>query len=127
MFRLMLVIGAGAAIGAWGRWGLSEWLNPMHSIIPLGTLCANVFGGLCVGLALGWLNQHPEWGPEWRLFIVTGMLGAFTTFSTFSSEVVHMLEQQNYGWAFGTTLLHLIGSLSMTVLGLAISRWASSA
>jgi len=125
MWVSFLAIGLGAAIGAWARWGLSLWLNPLHAQLPLGTLAANLIGGYGIGLALAWFGQHPALAPEWRLFIVTGLLGGLTTFSTFSAEVVQLLERQQFGWALGTAALHLLGSLAMTAAGLASVRaWA---
>lgn len=117
MWLSFLAIGVGAALGAWLRFGLSLWLNPMTGSVPLGTLAANLLGGYAIGLALAWLASRPDLPPEWRLFIVTGMLGGLTTFSTFSAEVVDMLQRQHFAWALTTIGLHLFGSLSMTALG----------
>ena len=122
MLLSLLSIGSGAAIGAWLRWGLGLWLNPHHATLPLGTLAANLVGGYAVGLALGWFAQAPGLSPEWRLFVITGLLGGLTTFSTFSAETVQMLLRQQYAWAGTTVALHVLGSFSMTVLGLATLR-----
>ncbi len=117
MWLSFLAIGVGAAIGAWLRFGLSLWLNPMAGSVPLGTLAANLLGGYAIGVALAWLAARPDMAPEWRLFVVTGLLGGLTTFSTFSAEVVDMLQRQHFSWALTTIGLHLGGSLSMTALG----------
>lgn len=114
----LFAIAIGAALGAWARWGLSLWLNPAHHAVPLGTLAANLVGGYLIGLAVAGFAQAPQLAPEWRLFVVTGMLGGLTTFSTFSAETVELLQKQAYGWAFGVIALHLLGSLAMTGLGL---------
>ena len=114
----LLAIAAGAALGAWARWGLSLWLNPAHHAVPMGTLAANLVGGYLIGLAVAAFAQAPQLAPEWRLFVITGMLGGLTTFSTFSAETVDLLQKQAYGWAFGTIAAHLLGSLAMTGLGL---------
>ncbi|MBX9403128.1 fluoride efflux transporter CrcB [Lysobacter sp. BMK333-48F3] len=125
MWGSFIAIGLGAALGAWARWGLSLWLNPLHAQLPLGTLAANLVGGYGIGLALAWFAQTPALAPEWRLFAITGLLGGLTTFSTFSGEVVQQLERQQFGWALGTAALHLLGSLAMTAAGLASVRaWA---
>lgn len=113
---------AGAALGALLRWALSVRLNSLLPALPLGTLAANLVGGYCVGLALGWLAQHPELPPQVRLFLVTGLLGGLTTFSTFSAEVVAHLEQGRLGWALAIAGAHLAGSLLLTALGLATAR-----
>ena len=122
MLPSLLAIGSGAAIGAWLRWGLGLWLNPHHATLPLGTLAANLVGGYGVGLALGWFAQAPGLSPEWRLFVMTGLLGGLTTFSSFSAETVQMLLRQQYAWAGTTVALNVLGSFSMTVLGLATLR-----
>jgi fluoride exporter len=112
-----LAIGAGAVLGAWLRWGLGLWLNPSLSALPLGTLAANLSGGYLIGLAIAFFAQHPGLSPEWRLFAITGFLGALTTFSTFSAEVFTQLSRGQAGWALATASLHLFGSLAMTGLG----------
>jgi len=114
----LIAIAVGATLGAWARWGLSLWLNPAHHAVPLGTLAANLIGGYLIGLAVAGFAQAPQLAPEWRLFVITGLLGGLTTFSTFSAETVDLLQKQAYGWAFGTIALHLLGSLAMTGLGL---------
>lgn len=122
MIQSLLAIAIGATLGAWARWGLSLWLNPLNGNLPLGTLAANLVGGYLVGLALGWFGSHPSLPPEWRLFVFTGLLGGLTTFSAFSAETVLLLERQQFGWAIAGISLHLLGSLSMTALGLLTVR-----
>ncbi|WP_037061071.1 fluoride efflux transporter CrcB [Pseudoxanthomonas suwonensis] len=118
MVRSFIAVGAGAAIGAWMRWGLSVWLNPARAPVPLGTLAANLVGGYAIGLAMGFITSRPGLAPEWRLFLVTGLLGGLTTFSTFSAEIVQQLLRQQYGSAVLGVALHLGGSLLLTALGL---------
>lgn len=113
-----LAIGAGAALGAWARWGLGLLLNPLFVAVPLGTLAANLVGGYLIGVALGLFHQFAHLAPELRLFIVTGFLGGLTTFSSFSGEVMERLLAQHYAWAFSAIGLHVCGSLAMTWLGL---------
>jgi fluoride exporter len=112
-------VGTGAAFGALLRWALGLQLNHFLPTLPLGTLAANLVGGYCIGLAIGWLGQHPELPPQLRLFIVTGFLGGLTTFSTYSAEVVTHLVNGRYGWGILLALTHLAGSLVLTALGLA--------
>ena len=107
----------GACVGALARWQLGLWLNHPHALLPWGTLAANLIGGYLVGLILAWAH-HADLAPFWRLMLVTGFLGALTTFSSFSAEVVEMLMVQRYALALGTTALHLLGSLGLTVLGM---------
>jgi CrcB protein len=113
----VLAICIGACLGALARWGLGLGLNP-GALIPMGTLAANLIGGYLVGLAVAVFQALPHLDPVWRLAIVTGFLGALTTFSSFSAEVVGMLGQERYLLGFGTAALHLFGSLLLTVAGI---------
>lgn len=115
-----LAVFGGAGIGACLRWVLSLWLNPLLPGMPLGTLAANMIGGLLVGVATAGFAQAPALAPEWRLLLVTGFLGGLTTFSTFSAEVVTMLIRQQWGWALATAGTHLVGSLLLTGAGVAL-------
>ena len=117
-----LAVGAGAAIGAWLRWGLGLWLSNVHAQVQAGTLAANLAGGYLIGIALGFFTSNPHLSPEWRLFIVTGFLGGLTTFSSFSGESVALLQRGAYGWALGHTLLHLVGSILLCIAGFATWR-----
>jgi CrcB protein len=117
----VLAICAGASIGALARWQLGLWLNPMAGavgVMPLGTLAANLIGGYLVGVCVAVFQAMPELDPVWRLALVTGFLGALTTFSSFSAEVVALLTQQRYTLALVTAGIHLFGSLLLTVAGI---------
>ena len=108
-------------MGAIARWQLGLWLNTPASVLPWGTLVANLVGGLLIGLALGVFQQHPEINPVWRLALVTGFLGALTTFSTFSAEAVMLLQQSRFAAALAHSSLHLLGSLVATFVGLKLA------
>lgn len=112
-----IAIGVGAATGAWLRWGLGLWLNPVFPTLPMGTLAANLLGGYLIGLAIAFFAQQPGLSPEWRLLIITGFLGGLTTFSTFSAEIFTLLSRQQLGWGALSVSLHLAGSVTMTALG----------
>ena len=117
----VIAICIGASVGALSRWQLGLWLNPTNAtagLLPWGTLAANLIGGYLVGVCVGVFQQLPDLDPIWRLALVTGFLGALTTFSSFSAEVVVMLQQGRLALAAGTASLHLFGSLALTVLGL---------
>lgn len=113
----VLAICIGACAGALARWQLGLWLNT-GGLLPWGTLAANLMGGYVIGICVGVFQSMPDLDPWWRLMLVTGFLGALTTFSTFSAEVVGMLLQSRYALALMTAGLHLLGSLMLTVLGL---------
>ena len=108
----------GGSLGAVLRWGLSVTLNHRLSSMPLGTWLANLLGGFLVGVAVAWFSKHADMDPAWRLFVITGLLGGLTTFSSFSAEVVSMLQNERYQWALATVALHVLGSLLMTVIGI---------
>lgn len=114
----LLAIGIGASFGAWLRWGLGLWLNPIFPTLPFGTLAANLLGGYLVGVAVAFFGHNASLSPELRLFAITGFLGGLTTFSTFSAEVTTLLLREQFGWAFTTAAVHLFGSLSLTALGI---------
>lgn len=122
MMLSALAICIGACAGALARWQLGLWLNPagivVGSTLPLGTLAANLIGGYLVGVCVAVFQSMPELHPAWRLALVTGFLGALTTFSSFSAEVVAMLGQERYALAIGTSALHLLGSLLLTIAGI---------
>jgi CrcB protein len=123
MLAPMLVICAGASVGAIARWLLGLWLNELFPAIPPGTLAANLIGGYLIGLALALFALHPALAPEWRLLVITGFLGGLTTFSTFSAEVTTLLQEGRLLWAGAAISAHVIGSVAMTLLGLA-TVWA---
>jgi CrcB protein len=105
-------------VGALARWRLGLWLNNPGSMIPWGTLAANLLGGYLVGVCVATFQSLPQIDPLWRLLLITGFLGALTTFSTFSAEVIAMLENERYALALGMASLHLFGSLLLTVVGI---------
>jgi CrcB protein len=122
----VMAICIGACIGALARWRLSLWLNP-GALLPWGTLAANLVGGYLVGACVAVFQALPQLDPTWRLALITGFLGALTTFSSFSAEVVAMLQNGRYALALGTTSMHLFGSLLLTVAGLkTVAYWLAT-
>lgn len=117
MLLAAFAVAIGAALGALLRWGFGAGLNHLFPALPPGTLLANLLGGYGIGLALAYFAQHAELAPEWRLLVMTGFLGGLTTFSTFSAEVVGLLQQGRAGWALATAGTHLAGSLLLTCAG----------
>ncbi len=122
MFAGLAAVGAGAALGAWLRWGLSTWLNPRMPMFPLGTLAANLLGGYLVGLGVAYFLARHDLAPEWRLFVVTGFLGGLTTFSTYSAEVVELMMRGDLTQGALLAFAHLAGSFALTFAGFATFR-----
>ena len=114
----VLAISVGAGLGALLRWQLGLRLNELFPTLPPGTLVANIVGGYVIGRVVAFFANANEIAPEWRLFIITGFCGGLTTFSTFSAEVVTLLQQGRYGWASASVALHVSCSLIATIAGL---------
>jgi CrcB protein len=114
----VLAICLGACVGALARWRLGLWLNHGTAVLPWGTLAANWIGAYLVGVAVVFFQSQTQLDPVWRLAIVTGLLGALTTFSTFSVEIVSMLQNGRWLLASATAGLHLFGSLLLTWAGM---------
>lgn len=121
----VLVIGISAAAGAWLRWGLGIFLNPVFPTLPLGTLAANLIGGFLTGTAMVFLDRNPALPPEVRLALTTGFLGGLTTFSAFSAETAALLVRQEFLWSLVIIVSHVAGSLGMTLLGILTIKWLS--
>lgn len=119
MWKPILAISLGSALGALLRWVLGTQLNSHFPTLPPGTLTANLIGGYIIGIGIAYFAQAPDIAPEWRLFVITGFCGGLTTFSTFSAEVVTLLQSGRLSWAMGAVAVHVTGSLIMTLAGLA--------
>lgn len=123
MWKPIIAISVGGSLGALLRWWLGTTLNAHFPTIPPGTLAANLVGGYVVGLAVAFFATYPALAPEWRLFVITGFCGGLTTFSTFSAEVVTLLQQGQALWALTAAATHLFGSLLMTFAGIGTMMW----
>ncbi len=121
MYAFLAVFG-GAGCGACLRWWLGIALNPVFPTLPLGTLAANLLGGYLIGVAVAYFSVNTSLPPEARLLVITGFMGALTTFSTFSAEVVTLIARDQFGWAITTAGVHLFGSLTLTALGILTVR-----
>lgn len=115
-------VSVGAALGALLRWRLGIVLNPIFPTLPLGTLAANLLGGLLMGFAMEFIAQNASIPPALRIAATTGFLGGLTTFSTFSAETVTLLFRREYAWSFAEIGLHVVGSVAMTILGILAFR-----
>ena len=123
MWKAIAAIGLGGSLGALLRWWLGMTLNAHFPTIPPGTLAANLIGGYIVGLAVAFFATYPALAPEWRLFVITGFCGGLTTFS---AEVVTLMQQGRALWAVGAAAAHLTGSILMTFAGIGTIAWARS-
>lgn len=117
MCRSIVAVGVGASLGALLRWWLGSQLNHLFPTIPPGTLAANLVGGYVIGIAIAFFAQS-SLAPEWRLLVITGFCGGLTTYSTYSAELVTLLQQGRVMWALGAAATHLVGSVLMTVAGI---------
>jgi len=118
MMNAVLAISVGSALGALLRWQLGLRLNEVFPTLPPGTLVANIIGGYIIGVAVAYFANASDIAPEWRLLIITGFCGGLTTFSTFSAEVVTLLQAGRIGWAATSIAIHVSSSLVATVAGL---------
>ena len=123
VLKSILAISLGASLGALLRWWLGLALNGLFPTVPPGTLAANLIGGYLVGLAIAFFATYTALAPEWRLLVITGFCGGLTTFSTFSAEIVTLLQQGRAMWAFAAAAAHLAGSVAMTLAGIATMVW----
>jgi fluoride exporter len=112
----------GAGTGGVLRYLLGFWLNPLIAALPLGTLAANVLGCGAAGVMLGLLELRLGLAPTLRPLVIAGFLGGLTTFSSYSLEVVHALENARPLLATGIAVLHVVASLAAAVAGLAAIR-----
>jgi fluoride exporter len=121
-----IAVAIGGVLGAWSRWGLAYFLNALWPSLPPGTLAANLVGSYLIGFFIELFSLHGEIPPEAALFVNTGFMGGLTKFSTFSAEAVTLLMRGQYFCAIFHIASHLVGSLTLTVLGIATSRrlWA---
>ena len=117
VLKTVVAVSLGASLGALLRLALSESLNATFPAIPPGTLLSNLIGGYIVGIAIAFFATA-NLPIEWRLFVITGFCGGLTTFSTFSAELVILLQQGRAGWAIAAAGVHLLGSVAMTFAGI---------
>ncbi len=124
MWKAVVAISLGAALGALARWQLGERLNSLFPTMPPGTLVANLIGAYIIGLAIPFFAHSSAVAAEWRLLVITGFCGGLTTFSTFSAELTVLVQEERLIWAMLTTGAHVVGSLLMTFAGMATILWA---
>jgi CrcB protein len=119
-----LVVGAGGFFGSVLRHALGVWLNRPGAGVPLGTLSVNLFGALALGVVVGAGTSAAGLAPNTRLFLATGVCGGFTTMSTFTGELFHLLRDGRTG-AAALYLVATVGiGLALFAAGLGLARWA---
>ena len=126
MWKSILAISTGAALGALLRWQLGLRLNSLFPTVPPGTLAANLIGAYVVGLAVAFFASFSALSPEWRLLVITGFCGGLTTFSTFSAELTTLLQEGRISWALTVVAAHVVGSVLMTLAGIATVVWVKA-
>ncbi|OQX74880.1 MAG: camphor resistance protein CrcB [Campylobacteraceae bacterium 4484_4] len=116
---LLLFVGVGGFFGAIGRYLISGWVQKAFGgFFPYGTLGVNVLGSFLIGFLVLYFESHIA--PQYKALVITGFLGALTTFSTFSYETVAMLQDGNYPRALLSILLNVILSIGATVAGMGL-------
>lgn len=126
MYYTLLSIAIGSVLGGWLRWFVGLKLNAIFPAIPMGTVAVNLVGAFIIGFAMSYFSTAAI-NPNYRLFLVTGFCGGLTTFSTFSVEMVALLQDGRIGWMLGGIALHVVGSLCLTCIGILSQQWLSSA
>jgi fluoride exporter len=118
-----VVVGVGGFLGALARYGLGGLVHriPGTSDFPYGTLVVNLFGCLMIGLVAGLMQGRQMFAPEFRLFVLVGILGGFTTFSTFGYESLMLIRDTEYLRVVANVGLHVIGGLLLVWLGYAMT------
>lgn len=120
--KLVLAIGAGSFIGGISRYLLSQFIQEKFlSTFPFGTLGVNILGCFLIGLVFG-LSERGNLNPEWRLFLATGVIGGFTTFSAFSNETVALLRDGQLWYAFTYMLISVLAGLLATFIGISLIK-----
>jgi CrcB protein len=127
MWRSWLAVAIGGVLGCLLRWALALAWNSYFPTIPPGTLAANLIGCYIIGVCVAFFTTYPGFAPEWRLFLTTGFCGGLTTFSTFSAEMVLLLQAGRPLWALSGIAIHVAGSLLMTLAGIATVLWLKTA
>lgn len=120
--KILLVIGAGGFLGSITRYALSQAVQSRFlSSFPFGTLTVNVIGCFLIGVVYA-LTDRGSLGEEWRLFLATGILGGFTTFSAFSHETIAMLRDGQALEALAYVATSVLIGLAATYLGITLIK-----
>ena len=120
LLKQMALVAIGGGAGSVLRFLAQKWINigPLPKF-PVGTMTVNLIGCLLIGLLFGWFSKSPEAGVDWKLLLMTGLCGGFTTFSAFTLESMVLLESSR--WI--SFLLYVAGSVILGILATAIGYW----
>ena len=119
----LLLIGSGGAIGSICRYLMTVYVSKYVNIaFPMGTFLVNISGCFLIGLLYGIALRDAWLNPDWRLFLITGICGGYTTFSSFSWESIQLIRQGHYAYFFAYVLGSVILGLLATVGGVAIAK-----
>lgn len=124
MYASLFAIALGSVLGGWLRWFVGLKLNHLYPNIPMGTVFVNLVGGFIIGFAISYFSSASI-NPAYKLLVVTGFCGGFTTFSTFSLEVLTQIQEGKLAIALSTIAIHVIGALIFTFLGMLCHNWIS--
>lgn len=120
----LLAVGLGGFVGAVSRYALTGWMQlRFPAFRPAGTLLVNVLGCLLIGLLMGWVTHKPTLSEPLRLFLITGILGSLTTFSTFGYETVELLRENEVRLAMWNVAANMLLGFSAVLLAVWFSGW----
>jgi fluoride exporter len=120
--KLLFVIGSGSFIGGVSRYLLSQLIHSKYTThFPIGTLGVNILGCFVIGLVFG-LSEKMNFAHEWQLFLITGILGGFTTFSAFSNETFSLIRDGQMWIALSYILLSVVVGILATFLGFSLLK-----
>ncbi len=123
MFKYALITGAGGFIGSSLRYLMQRLAALIFPIsFPFGTFIVNLLGALIIGVLFAVSEQTTLMGPSWRIFAITGVLGGFTTFSSFTLDTMNLLRESQYYYAFTYISLTVLLGIVFTIAGYLIMK-----
>ena len=120
----ILVVGLGGFAGAVARFGMSGWINEKFEprIAVVGTLAVNALGCLVMGVLIGVVEQRDSLSDNARLFLMVGLLGSLTTFSTFSAETVKLVDHRDWRMATFNVTANVVVSITAVIVGRLVAK-----
>lgn len=123
MIKSILLVALGGGVGSVCRYLLSGAVNKLgFGSFPMGTMAVNILGCFVIGLLFGLSLKMPQFNGQWRLLLITGLLGGFTTFSSFSYESVSLLSERQFLYFFGYLGGSVLLGLLATWVGLILTK-----